>query len=92
METGASVTWDREFPSGWHHVAAQRTNDRLQLFVDGEPVAESPLPTAKLNLSNEKPWRIGAGSGDFFNGSMADVRVDRRALTAEEIRRLAKRN
>ncbi len=92
METGASVTWDREFSGGWHHVAAQRSNDRLRLFVDGEPIAESPLPTAKLNLSNEMPWRIGAGSGDFFNGSMADVRVDRRTLTAEEIRRLAKRN
>jgi hypothetical protein len=92
METGASVTWDHEFPAGWHHVAAQRTEDRMRLFVDGEQVAESPLAAAKLNLTSEKPWRIGAGSGDFFNGALANVRVDRRALTAEEIRGLAKQN
>ncbi|MCE9525523.1 MAG: LamG domain-containing protein [Planctomycetales bacterium] len=92
METGTSVTWDREFPAGWHHVDAQRTEDSLRLFVDGEQVAESPLAGTKLNLTSDKPWQIGAGSGDFFNGALADVRVDRRALTAEEIRGLAKQN
>jgi hypothetical protein len=91
METGSSVTWDREFPSGWHHIAAQRMESHLRLFVDGEQAAESPLPKAKLSLTSDMPWRIGAGSGDFFNGSLADVRFHRRALTAQEIRDLAKR-
>ena len=91
LETGAAVTWDREHPVGWHHVAAQRTSERLRLFVDGELVAESPLPQAKLNLTCGEPWRIGAGSGDFFQGALADVRVDRRALSDQEIRELAKR-
>lgn len=91
MQTGAGVSWDHEFPSGWHHVVAQRTDDRLKLFVDGKQVAESPLTQgARLDLTSGQPWRIGAGSGDFFHGSLAELRVERGTLTAEEIRDLAK--
>ncbi len=92
MQTGACLTFDREFPAGWHHVAAQRTDDRLRLFLDGELVAESkPTGANSLDLATDRPWQIGAGSGDFFNGALADVRVDRRALSADEIRDLVKR-
>lgn len=92
MQTGAAVTWDREFPAGWHHVAAQRQGDAVRLFVDGRVVAESrSARAAKLNLTNAQPWRIGAGSGDYFHGALADVRVYRRALAATEIAGLARR-
>jgi hypothetical protein len=90
MQTGACVSWDKEFPAGWHHVAAQRQGDALRLFVDGKPVAEEKSQNAgSLKLTSDEPWQIGAGSGDFFNGSLADVQVFRRALSAEEIRNLA---
>ncbi len=92
MQTGACVTWDEEFPSGWHHVAAQRVNGKLRLFVDGKLVAASLAADAGgLNLNSDQPWQIGAGTGDFLNGSLADVQVFRRALTDEQIRSLAKR-
>jgi hypothetical protein len=92
MQTGACVTLDREFPAGWHHVAAQRSADGLRLFLDGETVAESKGPgAAALDISTDRPWHIGAGSGDFFHGALADVRVDRRALSVAEIRDLARR-
>ena len=90
METGVCTTWDREFPSGWHHVAAQRTGNVLRLFVDGEVVSSSSSKlTESLDLSHDQPWQIGAGSGDFFHGSMADVQLHRRALSAEQIKQLA---
>lgn len=92
LQTGAAVTWDREFPAGWHHVAAQRQSDTVRLFVDGRMVAESrSARAAALNLTNTQPWKIGAGSGDYFHGALADVRVYRRALTAKEIAGLARR-
>ncbi len=92
MEAGQCVTWDKEFPAGWHHVAAQRRGNRLRLFVDGESVAETTSPrAAPLNLATSEPWQIGAGSGDFFHGSLADVQVYRRALGEAEIRELARR-
>lgn len=90
MHSGVCVSWDKEFPAGWHHVAAQRQGNALRLFVDGELVAESCYGNAQaLNLTNDRPWRLGAGSGDYFHGSLADVQVFRRALTEEEIRTMA---
>jgi hypothetical protein len=40
---------------------------------------------------NKSPLQIGAGSGDFYNGSLADVRLYRRALGEAEINALVKR-
>jgi hypothetical protein len=92
LQTGAAVSWDREFPAGWHHVAAQRQGGAVRVFVDGRMVAETKAARAgALNVSNPQPWKIGAGSGDFFNGALADVRVFRRALTADEVQALARR-
>ncbi|HUQ70428.1 MAG TPA: LamG domain-containing protein [Planctomycetaceae bacterium] len=90
MLTGECVTWDHEFPSGWRHVAAQRKGDTLRLFVDGMLVGETTAGEASsADLNSEQPWKIGAGSGDYFHGSLADVRVHRRALSLSEIRELA---
>ena len=90
MQTGAAVSWDQEFPAGRHHVAAQRHGNVLRLFVDGELVVESKTEKAgSLNLTNDRDWLIGAGSGDFFNGGLGDVQVFRRALSAEEIREMS---
>jgi hypothetical protein len=90
MRTGACVTWDEEFPPGWHHVAAQRHGDELRLFVDGKHVAHSTLGRAAgLDVDCQGDWKIGAGSGSFFHGSLADLQVHRRALAAEEIAALA---
>jgi len=89
MQSGVCVSWDKEFPPGWHHVVAQRYGEALRLWVDGELVAESTVGNARaLNLTNEQPWRLGAGSGDYFHGSLADVQVFRRALSEKELRKL----
>lgn len=86
LQTGACVTFDEEFPPGWHHVAAQRQGDTLRLFIDGKSVAESSVGKASsLDLTSNEPWRIGAGSGDYFHGSIADVQIFRRAISQEEL-------
>jgi hypothetical protein len=91
LEAGKCVTWDREFPPGWHHVAAQRAGRRLRLFVDGRVVAESsPFDPRQFDLAAETPLEIGAGAGDFFHGKLADVRLYRRALSDEEVLRTAR--
>ncbi|MBM4003763.1 MAG: LamG domain-containing protein [Planctomycetes bacterium] len=90
MSAGACITWDQPFPDGWHHLAAQRSGKELRLFVDGRCMAESSfedLPS--YDLSQPSPFRIGAGSGDSLYGSLADVRVYRRALDGAEIEALA---
>jgi hypothetical protein len=89
IEAGRNVTYDRAFPAGWHHVAAVREANRLRLFVDGEPVAESAAFRGdEFDLTNRQPLRIGAGAQDFFHGSLSDVRLYRGALSPEQIQQL----
>lgn len=91
METGKCVTHDRELPAGWHHVAAVKQGNRLRLYVDGQRVAESTeFDPSGMNLSNTQPLQIGAGSGDFFNGRLRDVRIYGSGLTDADVAELAK--
>ena len=89
-QAGACVTHDRELPSGWQHVAAIKSGDRLQLYVNGARVAESDKFAADYDLSSDAPLKIGFGSNDYFRGRLRAVRLYDRALTASEIRELAK--
>ena len=87
---GRSVSWDRTFPTGWHHVAAVRSDGRLILYVDGEQVAESrPFDSGRMNPSCDAPLRIGSGSNDHFRGKLCDLRLFSRALNSVEIQELA---
>ncbi|MFO0844330.1 MAG: LamG-like jellyroll fold domain-containing protein [Gemmataceae bacterium] len=91
LEAGPCVTYDRELAPGWRHVAAVKHGGRLRLFVDGKPVAESAaFDPAKFDVSCDEPLLIGAGTGDYFRGDLSDVRLYRRALSAEEVGRLYK--
>lgn len=91
LTAGPCVTWDRELTPGWHHVAAVRQGGILRLHVDGNPVAESArFDPARFDLTTAEPLVLGAGPGDCFRGSLSDVCLYRRALSAAEIRRLLK--
>jgi outer membrane protein assembly factor BamB len=90
IEAGRNVTLDRAFPSGWHHVAAVRDARSLRLFVDGTPVAESAaFAKEDYDLTSRQPLRMGAGAQDHFDGSLADVRLYRGALSDDQIKTLA---
>jgi hypothetical protein len=90
IEAGKLATWDHVFPAGWHHLAATRHHDALQLYVDGRLVASAAgiLPGG-YNLDNEQPLQIGFGAYDYFNGHMSDLRLYQRTLTVGEIAELA---
>lgn len=89
FEAGKNVTDDRELSPGWHHLAAVRKNNLIQLFVDGKPVADStPFDPASFDLSNSAPLRVGFGAHDYFNGKLRDLRLYSSALTPEQIGRL----
>jgi hypothetical protein len=86
IEAGKCVTYDRELPPGWHHLAAVKTKDRLQIFLDGKRVAEStPFKPGQYNLRVKQPLKIGFGQHDYFNGKMRDVRLYNRALSAADV-------
>jgi hypothetical protein len=91
LEAGPCVTYDRELAPGWRHIAAVKHGGVLRLYVDGKAVAESSkFDPARFDLTTGEPLVIGAGAGDSFAGTLADVRLYSRALSAEEIAGLRK--
>lgn len=89
-EAGRMATYDKAFPPGRHHIAAVRTKDCLNLYVDGELVAQSSaLNAADFDLDNGQALKIGFGPHQYFQGSMSDLRLYNRALDAVEIGELA---
>jgi hypothetical protein len=60
--------------------------------VDGKQVAESTgFDASAWNLSSEAPLRLGTGMNGPFNGQLADLQIHPRAISAEEIAKLAAR-
>ena len=71
----------------WHHVAGVREGSTIKLYVDGQMEQSTHMP-ADLNISNSSSLWIGAAytGGWSFNGSIDEVHIWKRALSAEEIR------
>ena len=69
----------------WSHLATTYDGTTHRLFVNGAQVA-SVSRTGKIGTS-AKPLRIGGNAvfGEWFNGTIDEVRVYNRALTAAEI-------
>ena len=77
----------------WYHLTGVRDNaaGEIRLYLDGEEVATTPANAAGLSTG---PLSIGrakyAGQrGDFWDGSIDEVRAYGRALTDEEVAALA---
>jgi len=83
----------------WHHVvvvADRDYNDGIpRLYRDGVEVTEGSamaggsLPGSSIVVTNSDPLFIGTGSPNpvaFYNGLMDEVKLHRRALSADEIK------
>lgn len=74
----------------WQHVVVSYDGGMrasgVHIYLDGKPQAVKVLFDQLLWPMDTKkePWRIGAGGGLRFRGSLDDVRVFDRALTPEE--------
>lgn len=90
LAAGTNVTHDRELPHGWQHLAVVKGGGKLTLYVEGKPAAtSSEFQAADYDLTVKRPLQIGFGRHDYFNGSLSDVRLYDRALTAAEVAGLA---
>lgn len=72
--------------SRWTHLAGTYDGSTLRLYVDGAEVASRAAPGGLA--ASDGPLRIG-GNGlwsEWFRGSIDDVRVYARALSAAEVR------
>lgn len=73
--------------NAWHHVALQRKAGALSLWVDGAQVASTLAPTG--SISPGRPFKMYVGQrldgAHHLDGSLDEVRLYKRALTAAEI-------
>lgn len=69
----------------WSHLAVTHDLVTMRLFVDGVQVAS--VPAAGASTTSTGPLRLGGNAvwGEYFAGTLDDVRLYDRALTAAEI-------
>ncbi len=75
---------------GWHHVVGSWDGTDVKVFVDGVDQSVTPITNGTVTtITTSNPTHIGqtgqAGSEQFFDGSIDDVRVYDRALTDMEV-------
>lgn len=80
-------------PFRWHHVVAQRSGDRLELYLDGALVATTPLTgreriaPGRLFFGQRSPGESDTGrDARALVGRLDEIACYDRALTADEIR------
>jgi sialidase-1 len=85
--TAAVATTKAYNDNAWHHVALQRKTGTLSIWVDGAQVASVAAPTG--SVSPGRPFKLYVGQrldgAHHFDGSLDEVRIYRRALSAAEI-------
>ena len=92
----ASIAASGVSTSGWHHIAATYDGEQLKLYWDGilrGTVGSDALDHQAVQgwLANGLPLTLGAGPDGtrFFEGTLDDVFVHRRAFSCQEIVTLA---
>lgn len=86
VQTGLVVSHEHDIGGEWTHVAAVRAGKALRLYVNGRLSSEAQAPAGQMfDLIGRHPLLIGAGPQGTFRGVIADVRMYRGALTAEEV-------
>jgi hypothetical protein len=93
--TPTSVTSTAEvLDTEWHHVAVTRNGDTITFYINGVDAGSAAMSGGFGN--NPVSIRIGTdgpawSSGSMFGGSIDDVRIYNRALSAAEIQMLVVR-
>lgn len=73
----------------WHHIVGIRNGDNVTIYVDGDwEDTESQGTMGSTDVTDDLLMGYYNGWGDYFNGTIDNVRIWDRALTEEEIESL----
>jgi len=74
----------------WHLVCGTYDGKALRFYADGKEIGATKA-TGDMMTSGEAPAYIGSakGSEEYFTGGIDDVRIYSRALSADEIKKMA---
>ena len=89
---GCQIDAKRKLGTAWHHCAVTWSGAELAYYLDGRRIAQKSTPErVDMRKINRAVMRFGAG-GDgraAFGGTMDEIAIFRRALAADEVKRLA---
>ncbi len=80
---------------GWHHAVGTISGTTMTLYIDGilqettTITGTQGVPTGEMDIGADPPFTSGS-RGEFLNGSLDDVRIYNRALSAAEVTKLYK--
>ena len=91
MYPGGSVTASNtniRADGKYHHIVmtSQPGANNFKLFLDGIELKNSTGYSAQASANNLNIGRRGSGSSFYFNGSIDEVRIYNRSLSADEIK------
>jgi len=72
-----------ELTEGWHHIAAVGSNDKTEYYIDGTYtcVSNAQIKSEVYSIGN-----LFDGTHNFQFGTIDEVRIWTRVLTAEELK------
>lgn len=85
-----AIGWYSASGGAWHHLVGVRNGTNIYHYLDGVQVKSKAIPST-LNISGGLNAYLGArsdGGGAPFNGTIDDVMIFNRSLTASEIKAL----
>jgi hypothetical protein len=74
--------------NGYHYCTMVRDNGYLKIYLDGELILNELHTTVDINTNGTyypSIGRLGSYNGEYFTGSIDDIAIYNRALSAEEI-------
>jgi len=86
-QKGGSVKATMPIDNNWHNIVCIRESSYLKMYLDGVYIGQTQQ-TDDLTISTSIPLVIGANDSNLsfnFNGSIDQVRIFDRAITAEEV-------
>ena len=91
VECGAPLPASQVLDGKWHLVCVTYDGKAIRLYADGKEIGVVKASGA-IMTSGESPAFIGSakGSEEFFPGGIDDLRIYNRALSAAEIKALAR--
>ena len=89
VECDAAIRPSEVLDGQWHHAAATFDGHVMRVYLDGNEIG-SLARKGPLSLQTDVPAFVGSsgGHGEFFQGSLDDLRIYPVALTAKQIGQL----
>ena len=89
VECDARINPSQVLDGAWHHCAATFDGHHMRVYLDGKEIGALQRPGTITTQADATAFLgSSSGRGEYFQGSMDDLRIYREALTPREIAQL----